>query len=256
MNLIIIDDVKVTRTGLLKHIDWQNFGFDEIKMAESGLSAINICQNFKPDLVLSDIKMHGIDGVETCKQLRSMYEDIQIIFISGYSDKAYLKGAIELSAVNYIDKPVNLSELRSAVKKATEMIEKIKLVEKYRQNAEQISDELIDTEEIDKSSTVSLINTFIMNNYTDKDLSIKKISDAVFLTPTYLSGMYKRKTDKTIGEFITSVRVEQAKKLLADKNLKLYNISSMVGYENSDYFAKIFKKATGLTPSVYRDKML
>lgn len=185
------------------------------------------------------------------QNIRSIYYDVQIIFISGYSDKEYLKSAILLSAINYVDKPININELEKAVTKATEEIKKNKIIYNY-----QTIGKGVEAENSDFTGVVALVQKYISSNYADKDLSIKKLADVVFLTPTYLSSLYKKKTNKTISEYIVEIRMEKAKALLTDVGLKLYIISDMVGYEDSVYFSKIFKKYTGCTPSSYRDKIL
>jgi len=90
--------------------------------------------------------------------------------------------------------------------------------------------------------------------YPDKNLCIKDLADAVYLTPSYLSGLFKRRTGTTINQYLTNLRVEQSKILLRDNRLKLYHIADRVGYEDAAYFARIFKTQTGMTPSEYREK--
>ncbi len=93
-------------------MDWKGLGVDMIQTAESGQEALAMCEDFQPDLVLSDSRMRGMNGVEMCTILHEKYPECRIIFISGYSDKEYLKAAIELGAVNYVEKPVDTEELK------------------------------------------------------------------------------------------------------------------------------------------------
>lgn len=118
IRLLIVDDESATRNGLLRYMDWKGLGVDMIQTAESGQEALAMCEDFQPDLVLSDIRMRGMNGVEMCTILHEKYPECRIIFISGYSDKEYLKAAIELGAVNYVEKPVDTEELKRAVQKA------------------------------------------------------------------------------------------------------------------------------------------
>lgn len=93
-------------------------------------------------------------------------------------------------------------------------------------------------------------------NYQNKDFCIKMLADQVYLTPAYLSGLFKRKTGCTINQYITNLRIEHAKALLQDPSLKLYQVAGLVGYEDPAYFAKIFKTQTGLTPTEYKENKL
>lgn len=94
----------------------------------------------------------------------------------------------------------------------------------------------------------------IEKRYSEEDLSVQKLSDAVFITDSYLSRIFKQETGKTVGKYITDVRMEHAKTLLMDDGLKLYHVSMLVGYSNPSYFAKIFKKTVGIMPSEYRSR--
>ena len=126
MKLMVVEDEKVIRNGLLKHVPWQKLGVWEVQAAENGEKALELAETFHPDIVLSDIRMPGMSGIELCRTLREKYPEIEIIFSTGYADKEYLKAAIDLHAVGYVEKPVNVNLLaenvKEAVKRAKEYI--------------------------------------------------------------------------------------------------------------------------------------
>ena len=94
MKLIVVEDEKIIRTGLLKHVPWQRLGVSEVEAAANGEEALAKTENFRPDIVLSDIRMPGMSGVDLCRKLREKFPEIEIIFSTGYADKEYLKAAI------------------------------------------------------------------------------------------------------------------------------------------------------------------
>ena len=98
------------------------------------------------------------------------------------------------------------------------------------------------------------IQQYIADHYSDRELSVKVLADFVYLTPTYLSNLFKKSTGYTIGQYLLDIRIEAAKQLLRNPEYKLYQVATMVGYEDSNYFTKIFKKKTDMTPSEYRKK--
>lgn len=133
IKLLIVDDEITTRNGLIKHIPWNELGVDSIEEAIDGLDALEKVTHFHPDIVLSDIRMPGMDGIELASRLKKQFPDCKLIFLSGYSDKEYLKAAINLSVVGYVEKPINPSEVKDVVKKAIALFredEKKKLAEK------------------------------------------------------------------------------------------------------------------------------
>ena len=102
---------------------------------------------------------------------------------------------------------------------------------------------------------VQKVMDYIWKNYGDSTLSIKTLAEYVYLTPTYLSNLFKKGTGITIGQYIVDVRIENAKRLMKDPRLKFYEVACMVGYEDANYFAKIFKKKTQMTPSEYKESL-
>lgn len=520
IKLLIVDDERTIRNGLAKHIDWGKLGIGMVESAGSAQEALEKCKENPPDIILSDIRMGGVSGVELCTKIHAQYPECRIIFISGHADKEYLKAAISLGAVDFIEKPLQPELVVAAVQKAIAACEeqqrkaeadetiaqsrgmlgpivlralafgdypenfqrflqlsglfpqeyesyrfcllraerplantheakrqlrdymeqlapapregnrygafiddrdflillcgsqqetddgcpfldklrrgmaslrvggcrfflacgscqqdKMELCHSYdhirsslrelffkgwgqtaslgvehpflpvtldqglirkfgealrqqdgpeiertldgiRQrlaaqteaNPEQIRNVyyslayMINTEndrrmpsETGQSSTASTsigqiqsletmdaLDSFVRGlahetiaqwqedeencpavqqvirimrkNYGDKNLSVKSLADSVYLTPTYLSGLFKKHTGKTIGQYLTELRIEYSMKLLDDKQLHLYHIAEKVGYDDPNYFAKIFKRHVGITPSEYRKK--
>ena len=98
------------------------------------------------------------------------------------------------------------------------------------------------------------IISYIQSNYRETELCLENIAENVYLSPNYLSSLFKKKMGKTISQYITDVRVQHAKELLRDRSMKLYDVAIKTGYKDANYFTKIFKKAVGVTPSEYREK--
>lgn len=118
IRFLIVDDESKTRNGLKKYVHWNNLGINELRYAANGIEALSICREFKPDIILADVRMPGMDGVTLCRHLREFLPYCQIIFLSGYSDKEYLKAAIDLGAVSYVEKPTVIRDVEDAVTKA------------------------------------------------------------------------------------------------------------------------------------------
>lgn len=506
IRLIIVEDERVIRNGIKKHVAWKELGIGEVRTAVNADNAIEICENYKPDIIITDIRMPGMNGIELCNKFREAFPESQIIFMSGFSDKEYLMAGISLGAISYVEKPIDMEELSEAVKKAVHAVHKldrqstnalhslvfscegqeetginplslvklkknlkidetffictleskqdvrdalkfnrkckegiqarlpkkeiyfmadsignnrfvllislqhginiigeemkpiiceailsvkeendnwflgigeevssIELLSKSYQSSlealqslsykgwndyatysekrtkyqstmdedtknrfykalldkneaqavgtlKQIYDtlmenhailnfhvrnlyftldnlitqidkehhleewkeeKLVNAQFLDQAKTISEMQNYVLShmkevmeeteeekknnflikhvieyinqNLDNKELCIKILAQEVYLTPTYLSNLFKKKTGRTIGQYLTDVRVKEAKKILKNPQLKLYQIAEMVGYEDANYFAKIFKKKTGMLPSEYRE---
>lgn len=123
MKLMIVDDEKLTRDGLMNSIDWKALGIDAVVQADDGLHGYEAAMTFCPDIILSDVRMPRMSGIEMAEKLQVQNPVPHIIFMSGYSDKEYLKAAIKLKAVNYIEKPIDLEEIAETVQEAKTAVE-------------------------------------------------------------------------------------------------------------------------------------
>ncbi|RKP57339.1 response regulator [Cohnella endophytica] len=133
MKLLIVDDEERTRELLRKHVPWDELGIAEVRTARNGQVALELAVEWVPDIILCDVRMPKMNGIEFAQQYRAIDSACQIIFLSGFSDKQYLKSAIQLKALNYIEKPVNLDEVREVVQLAVQL----KFDERRKQSEDQ-----------------------------------------------------------------------------------------------------------------------
>lgn len=115
LKLLIVDDEINTRRGIIGRLPLNEMGFDEICEADDGINGVRAVSSFAPDIILTDVRMPRMNGVEMVYKIRELYPTCIVIFMSGYSDKEYLKSAIDLKAISYIEKPINMNELKSAL---------------------------------------------------------------------------------------------------------------------------------------------
>ena len=122
MKILIADDEDYTREGLVEEIDWEDFGIDEIMQAVNGEEALKIVKWFRPDIVLSDIRMPKIDGIAFAEEMVRLIPGSKLIFMSGYMETEYLKSAIRLSVIDYIEKPIDVVQVKKALRRAVDEI--------------------------------------------------------------------------------------------------------------------------------------
>lgn len=113
IHLLIVDDENLTRDGLRTMIPWKKHGVDMISTASNGAAALAIARKNPPDILLADVRMPKMDGITLAKEIHKLLPHCKIVFISAYSDKEYLKSAIQIQAKQYIEKPIVLSEVES-----------------------------------------------------------------------------------------------------------------------------------------------
>lgn len=132
VKVLIVDDEPIIRTGLQKVIKWEELGCVVVGIAENGVEAYGKAKELGPELIISDIKMPKMDGLELAERLEELEPDIKVILLTGYKEFEYARKAVEFGVCDYILKPVDHQELRRAIKRAASEIEKRKaeLIEK------------------------------------------------------------------------------------------------------------------------------
>lgn len=399
--MIVVDDEIIVRRGIRETIDWQSMGIEIVAEAENGLSAIDYIEHHPVDVVLTDIKMPLMDGVELVKRIRLFSQTIAIIVLSGYKDFEFAKGALENGAFEYLLKPIDNQQLVSSVLRGLEKSEEVaqekrkasvfdlegtsirnrfledlfftdiftidqisekskllniplpscgkavqisidmasyftseieveqlmdyletslfKLFDEGRitvyQDSSMLAFLLKDAEEADSTLlheylkkydevhhdpiSIAISSSFselqeihlrfeetkvlleqklflslssisegnkpdrkikpivketmdYISKHYGENITVKSVSDALFVSESYLLHLFKDTTNRTFNDCLTTYRVMMAKKLLFDDKYKIYEIADMVGYSDVKYFSQVFRKKTHMTPSQYR----
>ncbi|MBN2504796.1 MAG: response regulator [Bacilli bacterium] len=131
--MLIVDDEAIVRKGIRETINWQDYGIEIVGEAKNGNEGYDKVLELKPEVVLSDIKMPGLDGVELAKKIDALAQDIAIVILSGYQDFAFAKGALENGAIEYLLKPIDNQELVNSVLRAIAKIDALKKLKRESQ---------------------------------------------------------------------------------------------------------------------------
>lgn len=238
--IMAADDEAYIREALQKLMDWEKMGCVLAAVANDGQELISRMQAERPDIIVIDIKMPVLDGLEVCKYVYETCPEIQVILLTAYSDFEYAKAAIKYSACEYVLKVSIMDELPKAVQKA------IGNLEKYQQKIEKTEKEVLGT-------LFCQMEQYIEQNYQSK-ISLDEIAEALHANRSYLSRLYKSKAGVNLFDAILYRRIEAAKEYLLCTDKKTYEISEAVGFEDAGYFSKMFRKTTGVSPKEYRKR--
>jgi len=261
MKIVIVDD-EASIISLVKHlIPFEKLGLSLIGEAVNGEQALDLCSRLEPDIIVSDIRMPGMDGLTFIKKIKSILPFSIIIIISGFNDFDYAREAIKSGVFDYILKPIDEDELVQILRKAISEIKKNRLNKKNKRELKtqikKLQNEFIssDNSHEKKQSVDNLMImkavSYIAENY-NRDISLETVADKVYINPHYFSELFKKNLGTGFSEYITRMRIEKAKELLLIPEFKVKEISEMIGYRDSSYFIRVFKKSTGESPSVYR----
>lgn len=390
--VLIADDERVIREGMATLIDWESLGFSVCGMAANGLEALKMAENLKPDLILVDIRMPLLSGLQMIERTRSILPEVLFIIISGHDEFDFARKAINLGVKDYLLKPVKESLLLDSINRIREeLLQRRKNQDQYnfaiaqlQKNMTVLRDQFLQQliqgqlvqEEIDellsfhglqqgytnfcllrfvrptnmttvgewdrqllrfamqnifeeklaecglaictadsqnnlfalvhidhpeawKNLNTIIVQTmrqvlelevrfdqaqfdqdwssiadlyrdwlnehirpvsrlteraiaYIEQHYSDPDLSFRRLCEALYVSSSYLSKIFKQDTGDTFVDYLTKIRIQKALLLISSPDHRMYEIASLVGYKSQHYFSAAFKRILGVTPSEYR----
>ncbi|MBS6930374.1 MAG: response regulator [Lachnospiraceae bacterium oral taxon 082] len=235
MNLLIADDENLELKVLEKTV--KKYFVDELEIfaSSNGRKASQICDEVKPDIALLDIEMPGMNGIELAKYIKEKYADCIIIFITAYDRFDYAIEAIHIKALDYLLKPWKEERLCELINTA---IENVRSMQK--------TDSIVHSQK-------DVIKDYIDRNYK-KDISAKDVAGILGYSDVYFSKVFKQLFDDNFINYLTKIRIDRAKLLLKDVSFNIKEVGKSVGYADSNYFTKVFKRSVGMSPSEYRSK--
>jgi two-component system response regulator YesN len=251
LKLLIVDDEPLILAGLEHMIRLENTMFSKIKSVSDAFDALEMIDSFKPDLVITDIQMPAMDGLELIREAQQRNVN-RFVILTGYDLFDYAQKAVRLQVKDYLLKPIQQRELFAMLNRiALEVLEE-------RKNKPIESDDSISAESsIDtkvQSATIRKFDDFIRRHFM-QDISLDEVAEHLDLHPNYVCGILKRETGLTFVRFLHEVRIENAKELLRHPDsLTIEQVAKSVGYESPRHFYKVFKQFTGVTPGNYKNR--
>lgn len=271
VKVLIIDDEEIIREGLKKTVDWESMGCAIAGEAEDGETGLKSVAALKPELIFTDIRMPGLDGLQMLAKLKEMKLHCKAIILTGFRDFEYAQEAVKQGAFRFLLKPVRTEDLTLAITEAVREIKAERSKDILYSNLEKRVKEFYGIEPSDNESPPAKEKTedaagnskylvgkalaYIKTNYY-RDLSLKAVAGEIFVSTWYLSKLLKKETGDNFISILNEIRIENAKKLLRDPKYKIYEIAGAVGYLDVPYFTKTFKKVTGLTPMEYKNSLV
>lgn len=238
--LIIVDDEYEIRNGLSRYFPWESIGFTVAGVFENGKDALKYILHNPVDVVLTDIEMPVMTGIELARAVYLGRLPVKVIFLSAYRKFEYAQDAISYRVVHYITKPTvhsEISEVFCSVKKELDQedpsqAENPAPTEGYYENL------------------VQQIKDAIAQDL--KNATIVSVAEQVGRSPSSVSRLFLEATGMTFTDYLKSQRMEKANELLNCIDYKIYEVSEMVGYSNAKNFARAYKNYFGYTPHDYR----
>jgi YesN/AraC family two-component response regulator len=237
--IVIIDDEKEISNGFARFFPWKGLGFTVIGQFSGAKSALQFIKNNPVDLVVSDVIMPGMSGIDLARELAENPLDPRplVVLFSAHNEFEYAREALRYRCTDYILKSAEYDEL----------------IEIFRRLKERMDRESHVTGE-SKDRIIETVKNYIRTHTVDANLD--DAAARVYMSPGYLSRYFKEKTSRSFSDCLMRVRMERAGSLLTDLKNKIYDVSSELGYTNPENFARSFKKFYGVSPREYRQERL
>ena len=259
IRLLIADDEKLEREALAEMVARRFEHEVVLELAENGRKAADTAVLWGADLILMDIEMPGMSGLDAARAVLAQRPGCRVIFVTAYSLFQYAHEAVHLGACDYLLKPVDPDELEASIRRAMRQVEAERRLEELAtaktlpepQDAGAAPAEDAADEDSPAAMVMAQVRRYLEDNYMF-DLSLDSVGEILHISPAYLSAQFKKYQKMNFLDCLTELRINAAKKLLADPLRSTAEVASMVGYDDSSYFARAFKKRTGMTPTQYR----
>ena len=274
MRVLIADDEERI-CELIKFLgNFQEEGMECLPFAKTGKEALERVEKELPELLITDIKMPVFSGLDIAKEIARKKLPTKVIIVSAYSDFSYAKEGIQAGVSDYLLKPIKKKELQESIRKVKEELKEKKPIEEIIEeklegtiSEQELSREKSSLESFAEKKTiedlsldtpcshlVSLSKKFI-DQYFEEDIGLEEVAEHCKVSASYLSTQFKKELSLGVNKYISGLRMERAKQLLAETNLSITEIASRLFYYDAKYFSKCFFEKMGMNPKDYRNSL-
>ncbi|MBI9098744.1 MAG: response regulator [Spirochaetaceae bacterium] len=258
--VVIIDDEKWIRTLIKKLLPYDEIPIEVTGEAEDGREGLELLKRKRPHIVLTDIRMPILSGLDLIKEIKDILPNTEIIIISGYDNFEYAQKAITLGVLDFLLKPVEVEDLKNTIGKAVLKLQKKASLRNeaslLEQKVKRLTSDYIPVEpdeftEINNFKIKKALK-YIHDNYNNP-ISLNEVSDSILMNLSYFSELFKKEVGKGFNQYLIDLRFSKAKELLREQHeLTIGDIAMIVGFHDPNYFSRLFKKKFNCTAQEYR----
>ncbi|MBD0378641.1 response regulator transcription factor [Paenibacillus sedimenti] len=267
MRIVVVEDEEKVRKGIIRLIHKLSDAYQVVGECENGLEGVAIIKQTKPDLVVTDIRMPVMSGIDMLEMLKKEGITPRTIILSGYSEFEFARKALHIGVViEYLLKPITADDLQQvllhAEKDVTNQLlngmpqsqtgtdlEQDDLRKALLETADKIAEQLA---QMPKSHSLVIHKSMkIIQDKFSSGITLEELANSLNITPEYLSSLFQKELGISFTAYIKDIRIKKAKELLMSR-LKAFEVAQQVGYSDAKYFTRVFKEATGLTPGEFQ----
>ncbi|KAB0578007.1 response regulator [Fusobacterium naviforme] len=246
MKIVVVEDEYYVRKGLRNEIDWAAWGCEIVGEAENGMRGVEVIEKLRPQLVIADIEMPMMSGIDMVRQLKIRQVEAEYIFLTSHQNFTYVYQAIKLDVIDYLLKPFHREDLETSIQKA-----RLKLHFLNREEEKQL---LLSERELGvKNSLVREAVSYVREHYAE-EISSVRMAEHLNISAAYFCRIFKKETGYTFSQYLVNYRIHIAAGMLANFDLRISEVAAQVGIVDSNYFSQLFKRIMGVTPTEYQNE--
>ncbi|MGI5172573.1 response regulator [Treponema sp. OMZ 840] len=250
--VLIVEDENIIRKFLLHKTNWIELNCEIVGEAVNGKEGLEKIIELTPDIVITDIRMPLLDGLEMLTKAKQ-YHCFETIILSAYNDFSYAQKAVQLRAHEYLLKPVNPDQLSKAIRKICKYFENKQIVLTEDVPIGSFSVKKIDELQDNFSLYVKEIYHYIRKNFKNK-ITLNELSTKYSISTTYLNRILKKETGFPFNDFLNRYRIHISILMLKTETCYIYEIAEKTGFNSYKYFAEVFRKYMDCSPSDFKSK--
>ena len=251
--VLIAEDEEIARRALRLVCEKSGCPVEVVFEAATGRQVVESLSKLRPDIILMDVVLPGVDGLAATRYVHQLYPATKVAIVSAYDKFDYAQEALRAGAVDYLLKPVRTERLVALLKKLCADLD-AEDARKATASAflDSLEEEASDHEQRSPHYTaLRRAEAYIAENYA-RGLTLKQVAAHATMAPTYFSRIFKQEMGSTFTEYLTRIRLKEAKHLLSTTTLPIAEIAYAVGYQGPNYLTEVFKAVEGITPGIYR----
>lgn len=248
--ILVAEDEVIARRTLRLICERSASPVEVVLEASTGRQVVEALDVVRPDIILMDVILPGMNGLEATRVVHERFPATRVAIVSAYEKFEYAQQALRAGAVDYLLKPIRPEQLEALLQKLCAGLDAERMPGASQLTSERGGPQL-QLPQGPHAHVLRLAQEFITTHYTES-LSLEQVAEHVALSPTYFSRIFKQVMGCTFVEYLTRVRLDEARRLLRSTTLSLAEISYAVGYQSPNYFSEVFKTVEGVTASSYR----
>jgi len=250
-SILIVDDDEDMRSYLSQELSTRYAIF----LAENGLKALNIAVRERPTLILSDIMMPRMNGIQLCKRIKQniILNDTPFVLLTAKVKPEDRIEGLKYGADAYIEKPFNIDVLLATIANLIQKKRSLEIAAVREENKlKQIEKREVDSPD---DLLIKRVNSIINKELANADFNVSMLAESVGISRVHLNRKLTKLVNQTTSDYIRSIRIEQALELLAKGNKSISEVAYAVGYNSLSHFSNVFKQIHGQSPREYQDSV-